>query len=37
MSLPELASWEYNVQLEAGSEEAYTLSRLKQGIDWVNA
>ena len=37
MSLPELASWEYNVQLEAGSEEAYTLSRLKQGIDWVYA
>lgn len=36
MSLPKLASWEYNFQSEEHSEEAQTLSLLKKEIDWVN-
>jgi coproporphyrinogen III oxidase len=35
MSLPALASWQYNFTPEAGSEEEVTLNRLKKGIDWV--
>lgn len=35
MSLPQLASWEYDVQVEEGSAEAKTLSLLKKGIDWL--
>jgi coproporphyrinogen III oxidase len=35
MSLPKLASWEYDVQVEKGSAEAKTLSLLKKGIDWL--
>lgn len=35
MSLPPLAAWEYDVQVEEGSEEAKTLSLLKKGVDWV--
>lgn len=35
MSLPPMANWKYNHQPEEGSEEAKTLSLLKQGIDWV--
>lgn len=34
MSLPELASWKYNHQVEPGSRESETLSRLKKNIDW---
>jgi coproporphyrinogen III oxidase len=36
MSLPGLASWEYNYQPEPGSAEAETQSLLKQDIDWLN-
>lgn len=35
MSLPKLASWEYNFIPEANSEEAETLSLLKKEINWV--
>ncbi|WP_256007075.1 oxygen-dependent coproporphyrinogen oxidase [Pedobacter deserti] len=35
MSLPPLAKWTYNHQPVPGSPEAYTLSRLKKGVDWV--
>ena len=35
MSLPELASWQYNVTPKENSEEAKTLALLKKGIDWV--
>lgn len=35
MSMPPMAAWEYNHQPKEGSREAYTLSRLKKGIDWV--
>lgn len=34
MSLPPEVNWDYNYQVEEGSAEAYTLSRLKKGIDW---
>ncbi len=37
MSLPQQASWIYDFQTEEGSAEANTLSKLKRGIDWVNA
>ncbi len=37
MSLPPLASWEYDVQVEKGSEEERTLSSLKKGVDWLKA
>lgn len=35
MSLPALASWQYNFTPEAGSEEENTLSLLKKGVEWV--
>jgi len=35
MSLPPMASWKYNHQVETGSAEEKTLSLLKKGIDWV--
>jgi len=36
MSLPTLASWEYNNQPEQDSAEAQTLQYLKKDIDWIN-
>jgi len=36
MSLPEFASWKYQHQAEVESDEEYTLSKLKKGIDWLN-
>ncbi|MGZ3931697.1 MAG: oxygen-dependent coproporphyrinogen oxidase, partial [Bacteroidia bacterium] len=36
MSLPALASWEYNFTPEPGSEEEKTLRLLKKGIDWTS-
>lgn len=35
MSLPELASWQYNHVPAEGSAEAETLSLLRKGVDWV--
>lgn len=35
MSLPKTASWEYNNMPKKGSQEEFTLSQLKKGIDWV--
>lgn len=35
MSLPTTAGWEYDVMPEAGSNEAFTLQRLRKGIDWI--
>jgi coproporphyrinogen III oxidase len=35
MSLPALASWEYNFKPAAGSEEEKTLALLKKGISWA--
>ena len=35
MSLPPLASWEYNYQAEAGSPEAHTQDLLKKEINWL--
>jgi coproporphyrinogen III oxidase len=35
MSMPPLAKWTYNHQPSPGSAEAYTLSRLKKGVEWV--
>lgn len=35
MSLPALASWQYNYTPEAGSEEENTLSLLKKGVEWA--
>ncbi len=35
MSLPPLASWQYNHQPEKGSREQETLSLLKKGVDWT--
>lgn len=35
MSLPPLAKWIYNFQPEENTPEAYTLSKLKKGINWV--
>jgi coproporphyrinogen III oxidase len=35
MSLPALASWEYNFQLSADSEESNTLAFLQKGIEWA--
>lgn len=34
MSLPELASWKYNYQVNPGSAEAQTLGLLKKDISW---
>jgi len=36
MSLPTLASWQYNFTPEPGSPEAQTLQYLKKDIDWLN-
>lgn len=35
MSMPPQAQWFYNLQPEAGSEEAATLALLKKGISWA--
>lgn len=35
MSLPLLASWDYNPQVRPNSEEEFTLNHLKKGIDWL--
>ena len=35
MSLPKLASWEYDFKTEPGSEEEKTLNLLKKGIHWA--
>lgn len=35
MSLPPMAKWTYNHQPASGSQEAYTLSKLKKGIIWA--
>lgn len=34
MSLPELASWKYNYEVENGSPEAQTLAKLKKNMSW---
>jgi coproporphyrinogen III oxidase len=36
MSLPPMATWEYNYIPKVGTEEMETLSKLKKGIDWLN-
>jgi len=36
MSLPKLASWEYDFKTESGSAEQQTLDGLKKGIDWLS-
>jgi coproporphyrinogen III oxidase len=36
MSLPLLASWEYDVKVEPESQESFTLNLLKQNIDWFS-
>lgn len=36
MSLPPLASWEYQKQVIPGSEEDFTLKNLKKEIDWLS-
>lgn len=35
MSLPPLASWQYDYQPEVGSAEATTLAWLRKGVEWV--
>lgn len=35
MSLPPTAKWNYNPQIDSGSEEAETQNFLKKGINWV--
>ncbi len=35
MSMPPVVNWVYNHQVEEGSAEAYTLSKLTKGIDWA--
>ncbi len=35
MSLPLLASWDYNTSVKPDSEEEFTLQNLKKEIDWV--
>jgi len=35
MSMPPMANWVYNHQVEEGSAEAQTLGLLKKGIEWV--
>jgi len=35
MSMPPVANWDYNVQAVVGSEEAFTLSKLKKEINWI--
>lgn len=36
VSMPPLASWEFDVSPEENSEEFNTLQMLKKGIDWIN-
>ena len=36
MSLPPLASWEYQYKVEPGSREAFTQEHLRKDIDWLN-
>lgn len=35
VSMPPMASWEYDHQVENGSPEEFTLSHLKKGINWI--
>ncbi|MEM1136732.1 MAG: oxygen-dependent coproporphyrinogen oxidase [Bacteroidota bacterium] len=35
MSLPPVANWKYNHQVEKGSREEATIQKLKKGINWV--
>lgn len=35
MSLPKMAGWEYDFQVEKDSREEYTLSLLNKGVDWL--
>ena len=35
MSMPPVASWEYNQHPEPGSEEEISLSKLKKGVNWA--
>ena len=35
MSLPRMTGWPYDFKPEKESPEAYTLSKLVKGIDWV--
>ncbi len=34
MSMPPVANWDYDVQVPEGSQEAYTLSKLKKDLTW---
>jgi coproporphyrinogen III oxidase len=36
MSLPSMASWEYNKAVSPDSDEAKTLTHLKKNVDWLN-
>lgn len=36
MSLPPEVKWNYNFQIEDGSEEALTQTMLKKDIDWIH-
>jgi len=36
MSMPPLAKWSYDHQVEPNSSEAFTKAHLKKGIDWIN-
>lgn len=36
MSMPPIATWEYNKVVNPGSKEGYTMNLLKKEIDWVN-
>ncbi|NIT56278.1 MAG: coproporphyrinogen III oxidase, partial [Aliifodinibius sp.] len=35
MSLPPRVRWDYDFDIEEGSEEAYLIERLKKPIDWI--
>ncbi|HVD98803.1 MAG TPA: oxygen-dependent coproporphyrinogen oxidase [Cytophagaceae bacterium] len=35
MSMPPVVHWDYNIQTKPGSQEAYTLSKLKKDIHWI--
>jgi coproporphyrinogen III oxidase len=35
MSMPPMAKWVYNYQVESDSEEENTLNLLKKGVNWV--
>jgi len=36
MSMPPLATWQYNQKPSEGSAEKFTVDHLKKGIDWIN-